>query len=422
MKTLAIVGKDLKSILRDRQALSVMIAQPMVIILVLGLALGPLFLKGSGPLEGDIGVVCLDEDELTLALLEDFLDSPQLAQALTQIDLKTEDEARALVASGRLKVAIVVPEGFSANMLTGTKANLKLLYDPTSVHFAPMVRGLVGDFADQISTRQIATTAVMSQWLSSIQADVAQHTILPESPSPIWPDNSEAGITELASRATQAVAERMEAYGPAVAVTSMPTTNGVSSFDYYAAGMGVMYLLFAMMLGARSLLDERDDFTLARLMSTPTYNRQILAGKLLSVAAIGVIEWVILVVFTRLVYGVKWGQSPVAFLALSASTIIACAGVSIFLATTSKTRRGVSAISSITIQVMSLLGGSMVPYFLFPRFMLFLSRLTPNYWAMNGFVQLFTGSGLTDIIPNVLALTGIGITLFTIGNKRLRLD
>ncbi|MEA4884320.1 MAG: ABC transporter permease [Clostridia bacterium] len=407
MRAAAIILKDIRNIARDRHALAMMIVQPMIIILVLGFALGPMFSGRGGAIQADVGIVRLDEGELARVFLDEFLGAPELSAMFTQVRL-TEEEARSRILEGKLKAAIIIPEDFTARVTTGQDSALTVLFDPASQVVAPLLRGVVGSFATQVSATEIATGAVAQEWIKAAAG-------AGRAPDPEW-------AASLAAQAGRAVWARMSAFGPEVVTRTVSTRKAVSSFEYYSAGMGVMYLMFSMMLGAKSLLDERDDFTLMRLMSTPTRKSEILAGKLVSVFAIGAAQWGVLVVFTRLAYGVKWGSAPWAFLALSACTILGCAGLSVFLSTVSKSRRGVNTISSIAIQVISLLGGSMIPIAVYPKALIALAKLTPNYWAMDGFSRIFAGAGLSEIGSNCISLAAIGVLLFGIGTARLRLE
>ena len=56
---------------------------------------------------------------------------------------------------------------------------------------------------------------------------------------------------------------------------------------FYGASMSIVFLFFTISLAARSVLAERRDGTLARILATPARPGAVLAGKTLSVAALG---------------------------------------------------------------------------------------------------------------------------------------
>jgi ABC-2 type transport system permease protein len=395
-------AKDIRIALRDRQALSGMILQPMVVILVLGLALGPMFRDtGPGP-ASDVGVVDSDGGVYSQVFFKEVLEGEGLSEFLTQVPM-TEDEARALIKAGKLRAAVVIPAGFSEKIMAGQPTAIRVLSDPASGVFAPMVRSIASSYAQTVAAQRVSMETVVRTWLVKGTASPVQ-------------------LGSLYAEAAPAVAAAIRSPGPVLDERTAAAQKLVSSFQYYAAGMGVMFLLFGTMMGARSLLDERDQFTLARILATPTPRSIILAGKVVTVFVIGALQWTTLVLFTRIAYGVRWGTSPEAMAALSAATVFAAAGVGILLSTAARTRRGVGLASALFIQVSSLLGGSMVPIMVFPEFIKPLSKITLNWWAMTGFTALFTGSGLTDVVPSVAALLAIGAIAFIIGVARLRLD
>ena len=64
--------------------------------------------------------------------------------------------------------------------------------------------------------------------------------------------------------------------------------------------MAVFFLFFTVQLGVSSLLDERRDGTLARMLVAPVRHGSILVGKLLTSLVLGVVSMVVLAVATHL--------------------------------------------------------------------------------------------------------------------------
>jgi ABC-2 type transport system permease protein len=69
---------------------------------------------------------------------------------------------------------------------------------------------------------------------------------------------------------------------------------------------------------------------------------------------------------------------------------------------------------------MGLIGGIFFPVELFPRSVQVVTRLTFHYWAMDGYLRLATGEGVTGLLPNILVLTIMALLFFGVGNWLLR--
>ena len=72
-----------------------------------------------------------------------------------------------------------------------------------------------------------------------------------------------------------------KAFGSLVAVNDVSAqTKELDQKSFFAAGMAVFFLFFTVQFGVTSLLEERNDGTLARLLAAPISRASILGGKL----------------------------------------------------------------------------------------------------------------------------------------------
>jgi len=79
------------------------------------------------------------------------------------------------------------------------------------------------------------------------------------------------------------------------------------------------------------------------------------------------------------------------------------------------------SIVSLSVFAMGALGGALVPVFLLPRWMEWLSPFTPQYWAITVFQDVISrGASLADVILNVGVLLAFAAALFGAALPRLR--
>jgi ABC-2 type transport system permease protein len=191
-------------------------------------------------------------------------------------------------------------------------------------------------------------------------------------------------------------------------VDVMRTDNRRGSLiSFYAAGIGVMFLLFSSVGGAGgALLEEAESGTLERLLSTNIGMGGVLVGKWLFLALVGMAQLTVMFLWGRAVFGLPLFAHIPGFLVMTAITAAAAAALGMVLATLARTRAQLSGFSTILILTMSALGGSMFPRFLMSESMQKVGLLTFNAWALDGYLKVFwRNAPLWQLWPQVLVLS-----------------
>jgi ABC-2 type transport system permease protein len=199
-----------------------------------------------------------------------------------------------------------------------------------------------------------------------------------------------------------------------VDVMASGTRRG-SLISFYAAGIGVMFLLFSCVAGAGgALLDEQEAGTLERLLSTRLGMFQLLLGKWLFLALVGAAQLTVMFLWGRLMFGLPLFSHLPGFVVMTAVTAGAAAALGLVLATIAKSRAQLSGFSTILILTMSALGGSMFPRFLMSETMQKFGLLTFNGWALDGYLKVFwREAALWQLWPQVLVLVALTVAFFT---------
>lgn len=157
----------------------------------------------------------------------------------------------------------------------------------------------------------------------------------------------------------------------------------------YAAGIAVMFLLFSATTASGSLLEERENSTLDRLLCSRLSMDQLLLGKWSYLTIVGVLQMVLMFSWGSLVFGIDLLNHLEGFFAMTLVTAGASASFALLLASLCKSRTQLSWISTIVILSMSALGGSMVPRYLMSESMQRAGMLTFNAWALEGYNKIF---------------------------------
>jgi len=180
------------------------------------------------------------------------------------------------------------------------------------------------------------------------------------------------------------------------------------------AGTAVMMLLFSVAGIGGSLLDEKQDGMLKKLLCAPIPPDYILFGKLIFANIISIIQLIIMFVYAWLVFGLDIINHIPSLVLMIFSIAFACSGFGVVLSSFAKSRQQVQGLSTIIVLVMSGIGGSMIPIFAMPETMQKIAVFTVNYWGIQGIYDIFWKLvPLTDItfLSRVFVLIGIGTLL-----------
>ncbi len=191
--------------------------------------------------------------------------------------------------------------------------------------------------------------------------------------------------------------------------------------SFYAAAIGVMFLLFTASGAAGALLDESESGTLDRVLSSRVTMTSLMLGKLTYNSLLAFTQLVVMFLWGWAVFKLDfWSHIP-GFIVMGVCTALAVAAFGMLLASVCKTRAQLGALSTLIILIMSSIGGSMFPRFLMPEAMQKAGLLTINAWAIDGFTKVFwRDEPISDLWPQVLVLLGIAVVLFAIARRVAR--
>jgi ABC-2 type transport system permease protein len=175
-------------------------------------------------------------------------------------------------------------------------------------------------------------------------------------------------------------------------------------------------------MSAGVVLEERVAGTWQRLLATPARKVEIVLGYLFGFFINGWAQMGILIVATRLVFGVSWGN-PLGLIVLTSVFILTATALGLAIAGIVKTPQQQSAAANIGAVVTSMVAGIYWPYEMMPSFMQKIGLLMPQYWAMRGYQELLArGGSLTTMGTPLLILGGIAVVLLGFGVSRVRFE
>jgi ABC-2 type transport system permease protein len=397
VNSLLIAWKDFKIRIKDRKGFLTMILMPLVLTAILGAALQAVMGGDGGFSETTLGIYEADQDPLAETFRKEVL--PELPFITVKM-AESEDELQDMLRDGSIDAGLSFPKQWSADLSSGRLKEASLLSTSDTQLKASVIESLIHSFTERVQTVSSASQTVLN--------DLAHSAAVSSAGSHIK-DAGHGIVTEIANAAKQETRIKEEAVGQKM----------VSSMQYYAAAMAVMFVLFNATMGAKSIIEERSAQTLSRLMVTPTGNISILTGKFLGTLLFALIQLAIFFTATSLFFRVNWGDHFLQTAAVGLAYAVAVSGLSMLLAAVVTDAKTTDVISGVGVQIFAILGGSMLPIYLFPESLQALANITPNKWALTGFLNIMSGAAWTELAAPILVLTSMGIVSLAAGTWRL---
>lgn len=382
---LRIATKDLKRSIRDRSAIALSIVAPLVLAFILSSVLG----NADESFSVDYAVVDQDGGHIARGFVEEALGGMEEEGFAEIQEVDGIAEAERLIDNDDIGAAFVLPSGFTDAVQGGQAAEIRVLKSPDARISAEIARSVATGFASDLNAVSLSIATALADEGGSEQpaeelAEAARSTPVP-------------------ARVTEEVA-------------------GSREFDtktFFAAGMAVFFLFFTAQFGAVSLLTERKEGTLSRLLAAPVSTRSIIGAKALYGYVLGAGSMAVLIVATSFLMGASWGD-PLGVAFLVAAGVFAAMGIQSVVTTLAKTDEQAAGYGSIVGVTLGLLGGTFFPLSQ-AGLLQNLSYATPHAWLMRGFGDLSGGAGtITDTLPSLLALLAIGAVTGTIALMRSR--
>ena len=404
---------------RDRVAQSLTFALPIVFFSIFASVFGG---QGSGTSRIRIAVVDEDHSDLSSRIIEGLKKETGLRVRTGVNDDGTGTLDRVggekLVREGDVPVTVVIPRGLGANFASsgfgGGGPSIELLADVSDKIAPQMVLGLI-----QKVTMTVAPDLMMQGGLSQFEKHAGALTDQQRTAVQAWLPTLKQQST---STATPSDGAAPMGVGVKVVDVMASTSRRGSLVSFYAAGIGVMFLLFSAVGGAgAALLEEIEAGTFERVLSTRIGMTGLLLGKWLFLALIGAAQLVVMFLWGALVFKLPLFSHLGGFAVMTAVTAAAAAALGLVLATLAKSRGQLQGFSTILILTMSALGGSMFPRFLMTETMQKFGLLTFNGWALDGYLKVFWRElPILQLWPQVLVLLILTVVFLSLARVLAR--
>ncbi|MDG0810989.1 ABC transporter permease [Cohnella rhizosphaerae] len=337
MNTLHIAKKEIVSALRNKSTFLFMLAFPIALMLILGLALSNAF---SGSIE-----------------IADVKMAYKIDQASPELAAGWESFAKAAEESGIEIIALPPGQDGKQAVIEAQYAAFADVSDKGIAYYdnsrstieSNILQGMLTSFADRYNLQ----AAFASAGLSSQTGD------------------------------GQAPAQLVKA-------TSLTADSQPNSMDYYAVAMTTMIALYAALNAASLIESERTRHTIVRLSAAPVSKAEIFAGKVLGSTFINAIFLVTVMLISHFAFGANWGDHPVQVLLVLVTEVLMSIGFGLAAGMIFRGKASHSFLL-IFIQIASFVGGAYFPVTDFGGFIGTVSYYSPLRWNNAGVIETVFG-------------------------------
>jgi ABC-2 type transport system permease protein len=370
---LTITFKDLRLLARDRRAVVVLIALPMVIIAIVG---------------SSTGRIRSDGQKKRLGLHVEFadLDDSETSQRLRQF----------LAGYEKVHVHPLPPDATSDGVETLLQAEVKKPAD---------VRIIVGPVFEETlrSLKQYELTAPQTGRLKDGLSAIDLYVVESSRIDPLTEGLTKALLKlSLKDAMLPIIAERIPIFRGAARRSQVPPAWADSQaaqevaetdlrvYQFLVPSYTVLFVFFLVNIMGRSFITERELGTLRRLRIAPVSNGAILVGKTLPFLVVSVLQTLILMGCGRLLFGMSWGSQPWLLLPIILCTSLAATSLGLLFSTIVTTESQVSSFGNLLMLSTAGISGCLVPRAWMPELSQQISLMTPHAWALDAYNELLT--------------------------------
>jgi len=390
MKTLELAMKDLTQVLRDKKNLLFLVAMPLVFTLFMGFA----YKSGDANAESDrrLGLAWVEESSanaVSMMLYERLVGSDTV-----RVERAEKDDALDALYKEDVAGVLVIPAGLGEE-----GAQLTLITDTTGAAGQSLYQMLRVPVAQLMSAVEIGNMSAESI------GSPAEYAPALELAWEKWGQNNAQSLV----RVEQAVAPEAESW------------FGDNPYNQASPGMIIQFAIMGLVSSAQILVLERKTRTLQRLMTTAMRPWQTIAGHMLAMLVLVLLQTLVLVVFGQIVLGVDYLRVPFATLVLVVALGVWVAAMGLLIGILAKTDDQVVMYAMLAMFLFSALGGLWFPLEVSGGVFAALGKVMPSAWAMTGLQNiLMRGLGMGSVWQPVLVLLAYAAGFFALAVWRFR--
>ncbi|MBK7566362.1 MAG: ABC transporter permease [Bacteroidetes bacterium] len=391
--------KDLRIFFTDKKAIFLALLLPIGLITLFALAFGGV---AGGDEEESSPILVLYSDEDNTATSKKII---SILDSISGIELIPETKANAidLIKNGDRIANIIIYSGFEDSIKYGNTVPMEMQFDQSREMEVSVLQNIVLGNVSSLKGENDAAKNVES----------LINQLYPNVPN-LMRDSLKQNMLDAQIKENRTVD-----------LVTMTSLVGDESSNWgliqAVAGTAILMLLFSVSSIGQSMLEEKENGVLKKLLQSPVKPFEIMMSKMLTATIISVFQLTVMFIFSWLAFALDIFMDIPALIIMILFTAIACSSFGVLLSAIVTTKKQADSLGTIIILFMSAVGGSMIPLYIMPSFMQDAAVISVNYWSIQGFYDIFwRKTGIESIMENILVLGGITIVVLAVSGYFFR--
>jgi len=386
-----ITSKDLLQLLRDRKTFLFLLIMPIAFTVLFGFSFGAFNKVGT---DLRLPVAFLDQDQSRISKsLHDQLAASEIIR-LEEFRGATQTYLENQVASEKLAAAIIVPAGYSHEVLGGKSSKLILFTDTSST------AGMSVESETLSASIRLKNAVQTARIMVQMTANGGSFDYVYDKALSNWQDPP-ISVTETTASAIKQQDTRIQ------------------SLAHTSPGMMLQFAIAGLLTSAEIIVIERKSRCLQRLLTTATARVHILLGHYLAILTLIFCQFLLLISFGQLVLHVNYLSAPGATLLVAFCAAVCVAALGLLIGVLAKTQEQGNIFALILMFLLAGMGGSWVPLEVTGATFRSIGHLSPIAWAMDGFQNIsIRGLGIESVVTPSAALLGYAMLFFALATWR----
>ena len=394
-------------LIRDPGGLALIFIMPLALVIVMALVQDAPF-RDYQEIKLEVLFVDHDQDSLSARIVKAFKATPNVQLVVNRDTV----EAKELVQAGKFKAAIVLPPNASADLRKKTRqlvsnvfANFGLLEESDSTELPAIDIQIFYDPAIKSNYKQTLSGAV-----EKIAANVQTEWVLDELQQQLSEGRSESPerLTFDFSKVMR-VNQRYASETKYEGITLNSVQHNVPAWTMFA----MFFILYPL---AGNFIKEREEGSMLRLRLISGSQWPVISGKFVFYFLVCLIQFLLMIaigIFVMPMLGLTkliLGDNPMGILLTACSVAMAATGYGVLIGVYFRTAQQALSFGSVSVVILSAIGGVWVPIYIMPEILQTVSRFSPMSWGLESFNDLFLRqASIHAILPNVLRLMGFSL-------------
>ena len=416
-KHLAAIRKECLILLRDKAGLAMLFVMPMTLIIISSLMQE--FGWNSISKDPKIDVLYVDSDKDSLGLnIRKGLEGSGTFNVFTDIKGTevTQAKAKEAVARGDYLIAICVPKGITKSI----RANVRVMVARTLAGFGMMNPIVLSSLPviDSVEIILYFDPTVKSSFKNALISSIKANNYRIE--------------TEMVFRTfNQEIGRQMPMYSPPkidyhevlrfkASFPSLRKEELIPNTTQHNVPAWTIFAMFFIVIPlTQSLIKEREEGSLFRLLTMPVSYMNLLMAKVVVYIIVCMIQTFCMLLAGIMIlpfFGLPMldiGNDILALFLMTLVVSMAAVGYGLMIGTIAKTHQQAASFGAISVIILAAMGGLWVPIYMMPEFMRTVSSFSPLNWAITGFYNIFLrGGSLVNILAPASKL--LAFFLFTV--------